>query len=272
MLLLAATTDKLQLVTSVAADVDVHVSYVDASNTTLVPSGGGKQNTAITTASTTDILAVPGANTLRNVKTINIRNKDTVDTTDVAVVFNQNATLFELFKATLKAGETLNYVEGVGWFTYQSSRLDRWLRVASNVVNATTSFADVTGLTCPVENGKTYCFEAHLYHTNDATTTGSRFGINGPTLSNIRVGVIDTVTNSVSASAHAAGALGTAVDTSPDGPTTTGSTAARLGIMSGSFQAGGPGTFAIRCQSEVAVASGLTVLAGSWGHVWEPTG
>jgi hypothetical protein len=269
MLLLAATTDTFQLISSTTSALDVHVSYVDASSTTLVPSGAGKQNTAIVTATTTTILAAPAASTVRNMKTLKVRNKGAV-ANDVTIQFDQNATDFELHKVTLLAGECLQYIEGIGFFVLTSGRLDRWLRVSADVVNATTSFADVTGLTCAVESGKTYNFEAHLTHINNATTTGSRFGINGPTLSAIRVSTIDTVTASVTASVHSAGSV-TAVDTAATAQT-TGSANDTLAILSGSFTTGAAGTFAIRSQSEVAVAAGLTVRAGSWCHVWEPTG
>ena len=75
MINLVATTDKLQLVTSAAASVDVHVSYVDRT-TDGVTIAAGKRNTAITTAATTDILAAPAASTARNAKSIHVRNKD----------------------------------------------------------------------------------------------------------------------------------------------------------------------------------------------------
>src|SRR6185312_9156093 len=81
--------------------------------------GGGKQNTGINTVVTspgTDILASPAATTLRNIKTINIRNHHASSSQTITVIFNQNATIFELHKVTLLAGECLEYVEGVGFF------------------------------------------------------------------------------------------------------------------------------------------------------------
>jgi hypothetical protein len=271
MLLLAATTDKFQLVSSTTSALDVHVSYVDASSTTLVPSGAGKQNTAITTATTTDILAAPGASTVRNMKTLKVRNKGAV-ANDVTIVFDQNSTDFELHKVTLLAGECLQYIEGIGFFVLSSGRTDRWLRVSTDYVNATTSFTDITGLTMAVESGKTYNFEAHLYHFANATTTGPRFGINGPTLSAIQVNGYDVVVTGVDTTTMRSGSA-QAVDTSFVGASLTGRiTTPTLALFSGSFTTGAAGTFAIRGQSEVAVAAGLTVRAGSWCHVWEPTG
>lgn len=270
MIHLLGTTDKLQLITSSAANIDVVASYFDAVASGLTSPIGGRQATTIAAAATTDIVATPAASAIRNVKSLFIRNRHASLSCDVTVIVNISATLYELHKATLRASEALEYIEGLGFFTLAPGRLDRRLRVASDVVNATTAFADVTGLTCPVQNGKTYNFEAHLIHVNNATTTGSQFGINGPSLSNVHVATIDTVTPSVTGAALSAGAA-TAVNTAATAQT-TGSTTNRLGILSGVFTAGADGTFAIRCASEVAVAAGLTVRAGSWCHLWEMTG
>jgi hypothetical protein len=272
MLLLVGTTDKIELVTAVAADIDVHASYIDITKTTGAFIDSNKQATAITTATTTDIVSAAGAaTTTRNVKTLNIRNKHATLANTVTVQIDISGTNYELFKTTLLAGETLEYIEGVGWFVVESKALNRLLRVSgADYVNATTSFTDITGLTAPVQNGKSYSFIAALTHINNASTTGSRFGINGPTLSNVHISGIDTVTNSATASVHSAGGA-TAVDTAFS-VQTTGSAAARLAIMQGGFTAGADGTFAIRGQSEVAVAAGLTVRIGSFCHLFEATG
>lgn len=120
MLILATTTDKLQLVTDAAVTVDVHASHIDCSDASPpVVDAPTKTNTAITTATTTDIVAAPGASKRRNVKTLHIRNKHATSSVNVTVVFDQNGTDYELHKATLKAGELLEYVEGVGFFTIE---------------------------------------------------------------------------------------------------------------------------------------------------------
>ena len=119
MLLLNVTTDKLQVITSAAVTVDVNASFIDITNAdppAMKGSTSGRQNTAITTATTTDIVAAPAASTVRNIKAINIRNKHASTAVDVTVQFNQNATLFELFKENLLAGEELQFVEGEGFF------------------------------------------------------------------------------------------------------------------------------------------------------------
>jgi hypothetical protein len=140
-LYLAATTDKFSLITSAAATVDVHVSYADLSTSTFLPTGFGKQNTAITTATTTDVLAAPAASTVRTAKFISIRNKHASLSCDVTFQFNQNATLFELYKTTLRAGDQLTYTEGV-WFYYQSAMVPvRNYSVTDQVVGASVTAA-----------------------------------------------------------------------------------------------------------------------------------
>lgn len=271
MIYLALTTDKISLITSAAITLDVNVNYIDAATATLVVSGSGKQNTAIATATTTDILAAPGASTTRTLKQMTARNKHATLAGDVTIQFNANATLYELHKVTLLAGETLEYIEGVGFFTLKpAAGLDRTFRVSSDVINATTSFADITGLTCPLLSGVHYNFLAHLFHINNATTTGSQFAVNiGAAPTNLLVSTVDTVTASVTASAHSAGSV-TARDTAVTAQT-TGSIAVVTAIISGWIQPSADGTFAMRCASEVAVAAGITVKAGSWLEVWTPT-
>jgi hypothetical protein len=269
MLLLATTTDKLQIITSSTSALDVHASYVDASNTTLVPSGGGKQNTAIASAATTDVLAVPGASTVRNLKAMTVRNKGSASN-DVTVQFNQNGTLFEIYKVTLLPGFTLQYFEDAGWIMSTAPNFFRIMRVGTAYVNATTGFTDITGLQAAVKSGLNYEFDAMLIHANDASTTGSRFGINGPSLTNVLVSTIDTVTTSTTASAHSSGTAA-AVDTAATAQS-TGSTNNRLAVIAGSFTAGADGTFSMRGASEIGIAAGLTVRVGSHCKIWTATG
>jgi hypothetical protein len=113
MLLLMPTTDKIQLISAQAATLDVHSSFVDYASGTITP---GRTNAAITTATTTDIVAAPGASTQRNAKTINVRNKHATLSCDVTVQHTDGTTVVELVKMTLSPGDTLEYIEGVGWF------------------------------------------------------------------------------------------------------------------------------------------------------------
>lgn len=114
--LLASATDLVSVTSSIAVTLDIFAAWVDlASNGSGDPTPS-RTVTAMTTATTTTIVATPGASTVRNVKEIHIRNKHASTATDVTVNFNNNGTLYELVKVTLSAGETLEYVEGIGWF------------------------------------------------------------------------------------------------------------------------------------------------------------
>ncbi len=268
MIYLPLTTDKLQLVTSSAAAVDVNCNFVDAAASTLVPSGAGKQNTAISSVTTTDVLASPAASTTRTLKQMTARNKDATLSCDVTLLFNANGTTYELHKVTLLPGEALIYIEGVGFFTLKASAvLDRVLYVASDVSNSTTSFADVTGLTAALLSGKRYIINAALFHLSAATGTGANFSYNigaAPTVS--QFANISGVTNSVTAGAISLGSA-TARDTAITAQT-TGSANVTMTALAGLIQPSADGTFAIRFSSEVA-ASAVTVKAGSWCEIRE---
>lgn len=186
MLLLAATTDKIQVLTSAAVTVDVHSSFMDISNAdppVVKGSTSGKQNTAITTATTTDVVAAPAASTIRNVKTLNVRNKSASSTVDVTVIYNQNATLFELHKATLSPGEALEYVEGVGWYEVAASQAAIFKVLTAddaggqNVATVQPWFPTAGAVT--LQPG-TYKMDGHLYLTRAAGavshTTSTLFG------------------------------------------------------------------------------------------------
>jgi len=136
----ATTPDKLRLITNNAGDVDVHVSYVDVDSTSAPPvtQDANRQNTTITSATTTDICAgVTNANRRRNVKTIFIRNTHATVTNDVTVYIDQGGgTIFELWKCSLAPGEQLEYVEGLGFFEAAASPASV---LGTNFANASTS-------------------------------------------------------------------------------------------------------------------------------------
>lgn len=135
MIYLSATTSKLQLVTSAAAAVDVQANFIDAATATLVVSGSGPQNTAISAATTTDVLSAPAASTTRTLKQVTIRNKDASLSDTITVQYNANATITEIHKVTLAPGECLEYIEGVGFFVLRAT--------TSQIVDANCNTSDV---------------------------------------------------------------------------------------------------------------------------------
>lgn len=138
MLLLTGTTDLLRVTTSIAVALDVHASWVDYATGTVTP---GSTNTLITGATTTTIVGSPASSTQRNVKTVIMRNTEASLSTDVTVLINVTPNDYELIKITLLAGDTLEYVEGVGWFKVPNPVLAPLpkMSVTDQTVGATTT-------------------------------------------------------------------------------------------------------------------------------------
>lgn len=118
MLLLTTTSDVLRIVTSAASSIEVHVSYVDL----LVSTGAvtpAKQNTIISTATTTTICDAPSSGSVRNIKTVFITNNNTTNVfVEVQNFDGTNAT--ELMGVELLAGENLTFSEEGVWTHYDS--------------------------------------------------------------------------------------------------------------------------------------------------------
>ena len=274
LILTNAGTDSLEVVTDAAVTVDVSAHWVDR-NTSTFEQVLGRTNTAISTAATTPVIAAPAATTVRIVKTLHVCNIHATSSVGVTVQYDQNGTNFRLHNVTLLAGEQLEYVEGIGFFVVAITRKAFFLRrVTSDSVHATAaSFADVTGLTCPVFAGKHYNFVAHLYHVENASTTGAQFAINGPAVTAMLIQEWGVFAGSITAStAQASLAVAgiTARDTAAIVATSSAATPQiALAMLTGWFNPSADGTFAVRATSEVSVAAGLTVKAGSWLQLWE---
>ena len=113
MINLASTSDLIQVITSHAAQIEVHASWVDLNGTTVTP---GRTNTpAITTATTTTIVASPAASTVRNAKHLNITNDHASQSCIVTVEHTDGTTAVELMSFTLLPGENMIFNEEGRW-------------------------------------------------------------------------------------------------------------------------------------------------------------
>lgn len=113
MINLASTSDLIQIVTSAAAQIEVHASWVDLNGTTVTP---GRTNTpAITTATTTTIVGSPAASTVRNAKHLNITNDHASQSCTVTVEHTDGTTVVELMSFTLLPGENMIFNEEGRW-------------------------------------------------------------------------------------------------------------------------------------------------------------
>lgn len=185
MLLLTSTSDKVMLVTSAVCDVEVHASFIDYDGTTVT---AGRKNTNITTATTTDVVVSPAAATSRNVKSLHVANAHATTSVEIEIQHTDGATIVQLEKVTLLAGERISYREGVGMRVIDASGMERVPQqflpgdftvkaLAALVTNSTTTAAKVTGLDTVCGTG-TWIFEYFLRTQSSVVTTGVKLGVN----------------------------------------------------------------------------------------------
>jgi len=137
-------------------------------------------------------------------------------------------------------------------------------------VSAITAFADITGFSRAIAAGEYVHFRAVLVYRANATTTGIRLAVNGP--SSPTVLAYRTSTSRTNAAQSAAGATDnetTYVAQTYDQPAADSGVAAAatdyLATIEGVIQNGGnAGTLAMRFASEVAIANGITLRPGSF--------
>lgn len=116
MLLLTSTSDIIRIVTSAAGAIDVHASYMDNASGTITP---GRTNTAsISTATTTTVVASPGASTQRNVKGLSISNEHASVTNGITVEHFDGTTAETVWKGTLLVGERVVFDQEGRWTVY----------------------------------------------------------------------------------------------------------------------------------------------------------
>lgn len=280
-MLLLTSTDTLRVVTSAAVTVDVHASFADFDGTDVTP---GRQNTLISAATTTTVVGSPASSSFRTVKTATIRNRHATTACDVTVVHNDGTNAPELLKVTLVAGYALHYDEHQGWtvrdnrgrpvtlsdFTVGSAAVNA-LNIgvlASDVVNnnaVANTIADVTGLSFAVVAGETYWFCFTIFYTAAATTTGSRWAINGPAFTFLAVRsstpLVATAQSTDATSETHAAAYDVPATANASSPTAT-AAQAQLATIEGVIRPSANGTVIARFASEVA-SSAITAKAGS---------
>lgn len=273
MITLTATTHIIEVTTSEATNIDVFCSYADhtSSGATL-----GDQQTLITTATTTTVVSAPASSTQRQIKTINIRN--TSATTNIITVKKDvSTTEYDLFSCTLGGSEQLEYLDGRGWQVYTttgaiknsinqgSAPISTTMSatvLANDVVNnnaVANTIADVTGLSFPVTSGHTYYFYFSIPYTAAATTTGSRWSINGPATSHLCYMseyslAATTTTRNANVITYDLPAASNA--------TSAGTTSGNRAVIEGMLTASADGTVIARFASEVTV-SAITAKAGA---------
>lgn len=139
----------MTLTTSSAATVDVRADFMDATTSTGVITAStmkpGNQNTAISSATTTDIVSAPGANVARNVKLLYIKNKDAATSVDITLnIVNASSTVVGP-KVTLAAGEWATLNDPGTWFAYAVDGSVKSSGSSINFVSSSGFAGPVTG-------------------------------------------------------------------------------------------------------------------------------
>src|SRR5215207_5806762 len=276
MILLASTTDKIQVITGTAITaVVVHASYIDNASGTITP---GRENNSITTAATTDVVDPPAAATYRNVKTINIRNTSASSSSLVTVRHTDGTTAVDLYQTTLGPAETLTYVEGMGWdvFAADGSHKAMGARTMLRVLaaDATGTLATTaqpwfpTGGSVSLQSDTTYNFEGMLYLTHGGTTHTTGLSFTGSAVLSSIVYRYWLTSATAAAIATASSESIVAVATNFVMNATSTATGTRVGVEHGTVRVTTSGTFIPNFTFSASPTGTTLIKAGSEFRIW----
>jgi|SRR5215475_2380906 len=144
MLILASTTDKLQLVFpggGAGVDYEVLVSYLDNISGSVQP---GNQKTQITAPiSAVDICAPPASGVFRNVKTIFINCQNPTPSGSVIVQHTDGTTIVQLHSTVIPVQGTLQYIDEVGFIIADAPRSGTPVPVFKQTITVLTNQIDI---------------------------------------------------------------------------------------------------------------------------------
>lgn len=199
-MLLNDTNDVVRVVTSASGDIDVHAFFADWDAGAFSP---GAQNTNITTATTTTVVAAPSGTAKRQVKGLTIANRHASTSMGIVAQVFDGTNPFEVWAGTLDAGETVVF-DGVRWQPYSidghpivydmAEAPENWIIRAAVDRTLTSSTAEQAMFNNPA-NGRiqletgVYFFDWHAIITGMSATSGNAridiLGAGTATLANI---------------------------------------------------------------------------------------
>lgn len=220
-----------------------------------------------------DWVAAPGAGVKRVLTNLQVRNRDTVPHT-VTIRVDVSGTAREFCKIAIGVDELLAWSQDSGWtvqtsagliktqYTQASPLAGQWnvVTLSADVTYdglVANELLDLTGLSFPVDAG-TYWFRARIFYTVPATTTGTRFSMNGPAAST----PIFMSEYSLAATTTTRNANNISYNLPAAANATSGSTAANMARLEGGLLVTGSGTASVRWASEV-LASNPVAKKGS---------
>lgn len=187
---LTSTSDKVQVVTTSTANLDVYSTWGDY-DAAVSPATDrvtfGRLISKISTATTTDVVGVPGSGDVRKVHILNVSNvhASASQTVTVQITDGTNTAIIDSFP--LAAGERWAWREGVGARIIDANGIEKTnpvavgqytvARLAATVSNSTTTAAKVTGLDLACGPG-TWVFEYFLRFQSATGTVGFKLSAN----------------------------------------------------------------------------------------------
>jgi len=171
----------------------------------------------------------------------------TISTTDITT---NNVSTSKHGFAPKGNGSSTSYLDGTGAYSTPSATTGSFTILSGDVTNNNASantIADVTGLSFAVTSGITYKFKFFIVYTSAATTTGSRWSINGPstTFLNYRSTYTLTATSETLNTGVAAYNL-------PSGASASSLASNNIAIIEGIIKPSANGTVIARFASEVS--------------------
>lgn len=118
MIVLKSTTDSLELVTENTTSIDFNVAWVDHSSSGVSPS---RNVGSISSIATSSIASAPGAGSTRQIRGISLVNTSTGSASTIKVQIDNSSEEVVLTKINLHPGDSLNYSDGSGWYSIDST-------------------------------------------------------------------------------------------------------------------------------------------------------
>lgn len=274
MLILFAANDGIQISLGAASAAPLQCvgSYRGVNATDYNPRPFAGQTNGVTAV---ELLSGDG-NEAKVIDFLTIKNPNAANA-EVIVAMEIGGTVREIVRVVLAQHERLQYQDGIGFTCYASSGAakhslnqgvnsvqtgDGLTILGADVTNANAtanSIADVTGLSFPVTNGTRYWFEFRIRYTAAATTTGSRWSINGPTFNELTYGSDVPLTTTSQTNNRSLGAY----DLPAASNASSGAAAGNIAFIWGFIRPTADGIVIARFASEIA-SSAIVAKAGSY--------
>lgn len=256
MLLLASTSDKIQVITGTALSATVvHASWVDNASGTITP---GRTNSSISTATTTDVVAAPASSTYRNIRLLSVRNTNASAQT-ITVQHTDGTTVVILWYGILAQNESVVFDE-----TGKVTRLNR-AGLPVEDITATKLYNFSTANQGAGFSSDTYCTGSDILIPSQGVRAGSIF--------TCELSFSKTAAGTAAAAINVRfGTAGTTADTSRGTFTFSAGTAAtdqfRLRIRA-LFRSVGSGTSAVLASHCEAVSQPTTGFSSLLKGIWQ---